>query len=160
MERGNNGSGSETQGIPSSSSHGQSSSLGETAAPAAELHISSRKYTIPFGRYEGSDRAPAPAHESMIGRIRQRARLLNLLFTQGRRGAYLITGHRGAGKTSFVEDAIATYRRDVFRRFLRSLDSRPGAGFRRLAAQDPALAMGRPFHRRAWSSISILDNST
>jgi len=120
MDRGNNKSADKTQGSPPSQSHGEPNSTGETSTLVAEPSISSRKYTIPFGRYEGSDRAPAPAHESMIGRIRQRARLLNLLFTQGRRGAYLITGHRGAGKTSFVEDAIATYRRDVFRRFLRS----------------------------------------
>lgn len=77
-------------------------------------------YCAPFGRYEGSDAAAPPDNESLIGRRDQRSQLLNLLFTQGRRGAYLVTGHRGSGKTSFVEHCIGEYRDDILGRFLRS----------------------------------------
>ncbi len=79
-----------------------------------------REYVVPFGRYEGLGAAAPPNNELLIGRRAQRAQLLNLLFTQGRRGAYLVTGHRGSGKTSFVDHCINAYRDDVFGRFLRS----------------------------------------
>lgn len=74
----------------------------------------------PFGRYESSDASESPANEFLVGREPQRRRLLNLLFTHGKRGAYLVTGQRGSGKTSFVDYCLGEYQQDVFGRFLKS----------------------------------------
>ncbi|CAN98622.1 putative membrane protein [Sorangium cellulosum So ce56] len=76
------------------------------------------KWSAPFGRYENPDAAEWPANEFLVARVEQRRRFLNLLLTHGRRGAYLITGQRGSGKTSFVNYCLNEYRQDVFGRFL------------------------------------------
>src|SRR6185295_10354571 len=44
---------------------------------------------------------------------------IDLLISTGRRGAYLVTGRRGAGKTSFVKHCISEYEGSVLSRFLR-----------------------------------------
>ena len=74
----------------------------------------------PFGRYESSEASESPANEFLVGREPQRRRLLNLLLTHGKRGAYLVTGQRGSGKTSFVDYCLGEYQQDVFGRFLKS----------------------------------------
>lgn len=75
-------------------------------------------YFANFGRYEGNRPAEYPANEFLVGREKQRAELLKHLFSAGRRGAYLITGHRGSGKTSFVRHCIAEYADDLYQRYL------------------------------------------
>ena len=83
--------------------------------------LSHRSYTATaFGRYEGLDPAEPPANEVLVGRKHQRARLLSLLGSHGKKGAYLVTGYRGSGKTELVRHCLAEYRGDVFGRMLRS----------------------------------------
>lgn len=77
------------------------------------------RYAARFGLYEGSKPAPPPANEVLIGREAQRARLLDLLLSAGRRGAYLITGYRGSGKTSFADFTVDQLRAHVYERFVR-----------------------------------------
>ena len=48
-----------------------------------------------------------------------RAYFVDLLISSGRKGAFLVTGRRGAGKTSFVRHSIAEYEASVFKRFLK-----------------------------------------
>jgi len=72
----------------------------------------------PFGRYEGTRKADEPANQVLIGREKQRARFLDLLFSRGRTGALLVTGQRGAGKTSFVRYCLGEYQQDIYRRWL------------------------------------------
>src|SRR5687768_17456346 len=79
-----------------------------------------REYAVPFGRYEGARPNEYPANEVLIGRERQRARMMDWLLTMGSRGAYLVTGYRGVGKTSFVQFCIKEYEDDVYGRYLQS----------------------------------------
>lgn len=81
--------------------------------------FSAKKYAAPFGRYEGPEPTEWPNNEFLVGRKNERTKLLNLLFTRGRKGAYLVTGHRGNGKTSFVTHCLEEYRSEVYGRFLR-----------------------------------------
>jgi hypothetical protein len=82
-------------------------------------HFSERRYAAEFGRYEGTRAAAYPAFELLVGREGERAHFLNLLLAFGRRGAFLITGHRGSGKTTFVNFCLQEYSSNVFRRYLR-----------------------------------------
>ena len=75
---------------------------------------------MPFGRFVGSSEVGPPADEVLVGRERERAYLIDLLISTGRRGAYLVTGRRGTGKTSFVKHCVAEYEASVFSRFLRA----------------------------------------
>ncbi|HWM90517.1 MAG TPA: hypothetical protein VN493_07085 [Thermoanaerobaculia bacterium] len=82
--------------------------------------FSRRVFAVPFGHYEtGADQEP-PANEILIGREGQRAYFIDLLMNMGRRGAYLVTGRRGAGKTSFVRHCVAEYKAEVYGRYVRS----------------------------------------
>lgn len=90
------------------------------AANRSELPITDRTYAAPFGRYQAGGEMEPPADEVLVGREGQRAFFIDLLLRAGRRGAYLITGHRGVGKTSFVRYGLAEYEGEVFERFLRS----------------------------------------
>ncbi|MES1242767.1 MAG: ATP-binding protein [Acidobacteriota bacterium] len=82
--------------------------------------FSERTYAVPFGRYQpGGDVGP-PDNEVLVGREGQRAYFIDLLFRMGRRGAFLVTGHRGIGKTSFVRHCLSVHREEVFERFLNS----------------------------------------
>ncbi len=87
--------------------------------------FSERTIFAPFGRYEGTRRSDEPANQVLIGREKQRSRLLNLLFTAGKTGAFLVTGQRGSGKTSFVRYCLDEYRENVFRRWLATNVGRP-----------------------------------
>lgn len=82
--------------------------------------FSEQTYAADFGRYEGTRAVEYPAHELFVGREGQRAHFLNLLLTVGRKGSYLVTGHRGSGKTAFVKFCLDEYRENAFRRYLRS----------------------------------------
>lgn len=73
---------------------------------------------IPFGRYGRGPQAPFPADEILVGREKERAKLLDLLLSVGPRGAYLVTGHRGSGKTSFVDYCLREYEENLYGRFL------------------------------------------
>lgn len=91
----------------------------ETEHPQSRF-FSEHNYAVPFGRYQpGGDTGP-PANEVLVGRKGQRAYFIDLLFRMGRRGAFLITGHRGIGKTSFVKHCLSVHRDEVFERFLNS----------------------------------------
>jgi tetratricopeptide (TPR) repeat protein len=82
--------------------------------------FSDKKYVLPFGRYVGSSEVQPPADEVFVGREGQRAYLIDSLISTGRRGAYLVTGRRGTGKSSFVKHCIAEYEASVFSRYLRA----------------------------------------
>jgi len=94
------------------------------ADPVVRSKFSSQLYAAEFGRYEGTRAAEHPAHELLVGREGQRAHFLNVLQTFGRKGAILVTGHRGSGKTTFVRFCLDEYTNNVFRRFLRSNSGR------------------------------------
>ncbi|MGM0575226.1 MAG: hypothetical protein ACQEXJ_05810 [Myxococcota bacterium] len=79
-----------------------------------------RVLAIPFGRYDGDGPVEPPGDQILVGRRAQRGYLVQQLLSLGRKGAYLVTGHRGAGKTSFVHQCVADYRSSVHERFLRS----------------------------------------
>lgn len=81
--------------------------------------FSDRVFAIPFGRYQ-SGNEPGISNEVLVGRQEQRAYFIELLLRMGRRGAYLVTGRRGVGKTSFVNYCLEDYKEEVFERFLRS----------------------------------------
>ncbi len=87
---------------------------------AVRDRFSHRTYVADFGSYEGNRRTEEPDNELLVGREAQRARLLNLLFNTAQRGAYLITGHRGSGKTTFVNYCLNEYRFEIFYRYLKS----------------------------------------
>lgn len=82
--------------------------------------LSEEVIAVPFGHYEAGFEQEPPANEVLIGREGQRAYLIDLLMNIGRQGAYLVTGRRGSGKTSFVRHCITEYRSEVFWRYLRS----------------------------------------
>jgi 2-polyprenyl-3-methyl-5-hydroxy-6-metoxy-1,4-benzoquinol methylase len=88
--------------------------------PVVRSKFSQQRYAAEFGRYEGTRPAEHPAHELLVGREGQRAHFLSLLLTFGRKGAFLVTGHRGSGKTTFVRFCLAEYSENLFRRYLRS----------------------------------------
>ncbi len=86
----------------------------------SERPFSERTYASPFGRYQpGGDVGP-PDNDVLIGREGQRRYLIDLLFRMGRRGAFLVTGHRGTGKSIFVDHCLRVHREEVFERFLNS----------------------------------------
>ncbi len=70
-----------------------------------------------FGRYEGSRGAPSPRNVFLVGRSRERAHFLDLLYMKSGLGSYLVTGVRGVGKSSFVRHCVDTFARDVFERY-------------------------------------------
>lgn len=76
-------------------------------------------YFFPFGRFR-PDRVGSRDHGNLlIGREGERSYFIDSLTGAGKRGAFLITGRRGVGKTTFVESCLAEYEANVFRRFLR-----------------------------------------
>ncbi|MDF7821592.1 ATP-binding protein [Runella sp. MFBS21] len=63
------------------------------------------KYTFDHHPIEGND------GEIFLGRNKITERLLNMLKNGDERGAYLVTGYRGMGKTSFVRKVIKDYKK-------------------------------------------------
>ena len=88
------------------------------ASEAGSREYSRRVYAVPFGRYEGAKPVAHDGAEVLIGRERERARMLDWLLTLGGRGAYLVTGYRGVGKTSFVNFCLRRYDEDIYGRWL------------------------------------------
>lgn len=76
-------------------------------------------YIIPFGRVPASGDAEPPDNETMVGRESERARFIDMLASRGATGAYLITGRRGIGKSSFVRHCLSEYNAAIFKRFIR-----------------------------------------
>lgn len=71
-----------------------------------------------FGRYTRDQKGDSPHDGILVGREGQRAFIMDVLNPRSGPGAYLITGHRGAGKTSFINACLREYEDDVFTRFL------------------------------------------
>ena len=78
---------------------------------------------MPFGRIAGS-RTVEGEKKIFIGREGERALLIDHLCSGNVRGAFLITGRRGVGKTSFVEACLEEYTNSLQKRFLRSAHGR------------------------------------
>ena len=78
---------------------------------------------MPFGRIAGS-RTVEGEKKIFIGREGERALLIDHLCSGNARGAFLITGRRGVGKTSFVEACLEEYTNSLQKRFLRSAHGR------------------------------------
>lgn len=76
-------------------------------------------YLLKFGRLT-RDKSSGDAAGEYVGRDGERALLVDALTNAGARGAYLITGRRGVGKTTFVESCLSEYQAGVFKRFLRA----------------------------------------
>jgi hypothetical protein len=94
--------------------------MAKVGAERPRKRITDQTYVAPFGRYQAGGEVEPPADEVLVGRESQRALFIDLLLRGVRRGAYLITGHRGVGKTSFVRHCLKDYRDEVFERFLHS----------------------------------------
>ena len=88
-----------------------------------------RKYTISFGRVGDGLQGGRKAKWQLVGREGQRAFLIDRLIHMGRSGAFLITGRRGVGKTSFVQYCLSMYEEDILSRFRRSNLARSFFGF-------------------------------
>lgn len=90
--------------------------------PRAERGHSFSKeiYVAPFGRYEIGMPTEGPANAILVGRERERARVVDWLLSVARSGALLVTGHRGVGKSRFVEFCMREFEEDVYKRYLRS----------------------------------------
>ena len=77
------------------------------------------KIIIPFGRF-ASKLTKGGEKKLFIAREKTRALLIDRLISGESRGAYLVTGRRGVGKTSFVEACLEEYSNSVYMRFLRA----------------------------------------
>ena len=77
------------------------------------------KIIIPFGRF-ASRLTSSGEKKLFIAREKTRALLVDRLISGEGRGAYLVTGRRGVGKTSFVEACLEEYTNSVYMRFLRA----------------------------------------
>ena len=66
------------------------------------------KIIIPFGRF-ASKLTKGGEKKLFIAREKTRALLIDRLISGESRGAYLVTGRRGVGKTSFVEACLEEY---------------------------------------------------
>ena len=77
------------------------------------------KIIIPFGRF-ASKLTKSGEKKLFIAREKTRALLIDRLISGESRGAYLVTGRRGVGKTSFVEACLEEYSNSVYMRFLRA----------------------------------------
>ena len=77
-------------------------------------------FFIPFGVASPDGEKDNSTSSLLIGRDGERAFLINLLNTAGRRAAVLVTGRRGSGKTSFVDHCLSEYETSTFERFVSS----------------------------------------
>ena len=82
--------------------------------------FSRHTFAIPFGRYTGDSELEGDENSTLIGREGQRAFFQDLLENRGQTGAYLVTGNRGAGKTTFVKEALRLAEEDVYGRVLQT----------------------------------------
>ncbi len=88
--------------------------------PSFVKRILRNQFIVPFGRFRLKRMRQFSNAPILIGREGERAFLVDALTGIGERGAFLITGRRGVGKTTFVENCLFDYRQNVFRRFLGS----------------------------------------
>ncbi|RMF07803.1 MAG: hypothetical protein D6773_03155 [Alphaproteobacteria bacterium] len=88
--------------------------------PSLWRRLALRRFAAPWGLYEPRRDQEPPADEVLIGRRRQRATMLEALFNMGRRGAILITGQRGTGKTTFAKHCLREYETEAYERFFRA----------------------------------------
>ncbi|MEM7259073.1 MAG: ATP-binding protein, partial [Pseudomonadota bacterium] len=86
--------------------------------PRRPLHF------IPFGRFRVDRDISGDSTSVLVGRERQRAFLVDALTGAPKRGAYLVTGRRGVGKTTFVHSCISEFEANIYRRHLRSIAGR------------------------------------
>lgn len=61
---------------------------------------------IPFGSYSADRKSTHIANEVLVGREKERASFIQRLLYTGRSGAFLVTGSRGVGKSTFVDYCI------------------------------------------------------
>lgn len=123
-----------------------------------------------FGRYTRDQKGESPHDGILVGREGQRTFIMDVLNPRSGPGAYLITGHRGAGKTSFISTCLREYEEDVFTRFLSSkvgralLWDRIGLALVGLCASGAlvvlfeliSLLTAQAFHLHSWLLISPL----
>jgi len=81
--------------------------------------IRNRFRLIPFGKFALSGRGKAPFNQTFVGRSKERAAFIELITHQEKFGAFMISGRRGSGKTSFVEYVLSEYNHSAFQRFIR-----------------------------------------
>lgn len=88
-----------------------------------EQHFTLWKWSIrapllaPFGNYLGDRRRNEDEDGLLIGRPNQREKLLGALLDDTHRGAILVTGHRGSGKTTLVNYCLREYELALYERF-------------------------------------------
>lgn len=80
--------------------------------------LRSRIIYVPFGRLQGDQPVSPEADGLLIGREAQRLQLITALLDNAHRGAYLITGHRGSGKTTLVRHCLKEYENSAYERYL------------------------------------------
>ena len=81
--------------------------------------IFTRLLIIPFGRYRRHSAVDGISKPVFVGREGQTAYLIDALTSNAKRGAYLITGRRGVGKSTFVEKCVEHSNDLKFRRYMR-----------------------------------------
>lgn len=80
----------------------------------------------PFGNYLGDRRRNDDEDGLLVGRLDQREKLLGALLEDTHRGAILVTGHRGSGKTTLVNHCLREYESALYERFRnRNVAKRP-----------------------------------
>ncbi len=134
---------------------------------------------IPFGKFSISGRGKSPFNQVYVGRGKERAAFIELLTNQEQFGAFLVSGRRGSGKTSFVEYALSEYEKSSFHRFIRFARNSSVQDFliavflgvfvstlavilaetNELLAQNAYLSLGgtrRPFSNLTWTWIPLI----
>lgn len=77
-------------------------------------------FIIPFGHYIKGGDYDGPVDKLLVGREGQRKHLIDLLRQPAERSAILVTGRRGSGKSSFVNNCIYEYKNDKYSAWLKS----------------------------------------
>lgn len=90
--------------------------------PPRTRGVFNRLFVVPFGRFR---RHSSTIENSVfVGREGQLAYLIDALTSNARRGAYLVTGRRGVGKSTFVETCVRQANHLKYRRFMRRTPGR------------------------------------
>lgn len=94
--------------------------MGSSERKSGDKRLFHHSYFIPFGTFNTDRKVTGRAREILVGRNNQRGSFIRRLLNSGKGGAYLITGQRGTGKTSFVEYCLQAYEENSVQRFLNS----------------------------------------
>lgn len=94
--------------------------MGTDNDPINDERIYKKSFFMPFGIYNTDKQASGRAAEVLVGRYNERASFIRRLLNSGKGGAYLITGQRGTGKTSFVDYCMDAYEQHSVQRFMNS----------------------------------------